>query len=161
MKTCDANEIRADIKIKCGRIFFWMIVITVFVQTALFRVLEQDLLDWFAFLPQALCIVAIYYIYLFWHAKKGILLGVDTEVSALRAFPALRYAKAALINSVLLTLAALTGRVLIGLIFIPYDLIPTLVIFAVICAVMIVGAFVLFYLNFFIAYRVALRCAAK
>ena len=49
MKTCDANEIRADIKIKCGRIFFWMIVATVFVQTALFRVLEQDLLDWFAF----------------------------------------------------------------------------------------------------------------
>ena len=138
-----------------------MIVATVFVQTALFRVLEQDLLDWFAFLPQVLCIVAIYYIYLFWHAKKGILLGVDTEVSALRVFPALRYAKAALINSVLLTLAALTGRVLIGLIFIPYDLIPTLVIFAVICAVMIVGAFVLFYLNFFIAYRVALRCAAK
>ena len=161
MKTGDANEIRADIKIKCGRIFFWMIVATVFVQTALFRVLEQDLLDWFAFLPQALCIVAIYYIYLFWHAKKGILLGVDIEVCALRTFPALRYAKAALINSVLLTLAALTGRVLIGLIFIPYDLIPTLVIFAVICAVMIVGAFVLFYLNFFIAYRVALRCAAK
>ena len=161
MKTCDTNEIRAEIKGKCAKILFWMIVIAVFEQTTLFRVLEQDLLDWFAFLPEAACVVAIYYIYFFWHAKKGILLGVDTEASALRAFPALRDAKAALINSGLLTVAALTGRVLIGLIFIPYDVVPTLILFAVIYAVMILGAFVLFYLNFFIAYRIARRYAVQ
>ena len=83
MELHHTDTIHSHIKAKCGIIFFFMIIASIFVKTNLFRAFEEDIHDWLAFLPEALCVVVIYYIYLFWHAKKGIVLGVKVETAEL------------------------------------------------------------------------------
>jgi hypothetical protein len=159
MEPNNTSTVRSKIQQKCGIIFFFMIVVSIFVKTNLFRALDEDIHDWLAFLPEAFCVVAIYYIYLFWHAKKGIVLGVKVETAELEKFPIWRYAKISLIISVIIAAAPLLFRMLIAFVVVPYEAMMVFWLVLIFAAFLFPLSFIVLYLNFYIAYRIARRHA--
>ena len=155
MKPHNIDTIRFHIKAKCGIIFFFMIIASIFVKTNLFRALDEDIHDWLAFLPEALCVVVIYYIYLFWHAKKGIVLGVKVETAELEKFPIWQYAKISLIISLVIAVAPLLFRLIAGFVVVPYEAMMVFWLVLIIAAFLFLLSFIILYLNFYIAYRIA------
>ncbi len=159
MEPNNTTAVRSEIKQKCSIIFFFMIIASIFVKTNLFRALDEDIHDWFAFLPEIFCVVLIYYIYLFWHAKKGIVLGVKVETAELKKFPIWQYAKISLIISLIIAVAPLLFRLLVSFVIVPYEAMMVFWLVLIFAAFLFPLSFIILFLNFYIAYRIARRHA--
>ena len=165
MKNHDRNAVSLEIRARCWKIFFFAICISQILKAALWQVfgggydIAPDTV--LAFVPDAFCIVLVYYICLFWHAKKGMLWGVKAEAKDVAKFPACQYTKIALISSLILSVAPFALRALVSCAQPGWEGMAAVWVFLAFAGLTFAGAFALLYLNFFIAYRVAKRCAVE
>lgn len=149
--------IRSKIKETCAKIFFWGIFISQIVKATFYGTFAHEFDTALVFVPDLFCIVLIYYIYLFWHARRGMVLGVHAKTEDLEKFPGLRYAKITAIIGAILAAAPLTLRALYYALFEGQVGIAHFTFYMMIFGTIFVLAFLILYLNFYIAYLVAKR----